>query len=40
LYKRQGLIIAEGTPEALAESYAKTGSYTGEYLKKELILHK
>jgi len=35
-----GLIIAEGTPEELAESYEKTGSYTGEYLKKELALHK
>lgn len=35
-----GLIIAEGTPEELAENYEKTGSYTGEYLKKELALHK
>jgi len=35
-----GLIIAEGTPENLADSYEKTGSYTGEYLKKELALHK
>jgi excinuclease ABC subunit A len=35
-----GLIIAEGTPEELAKSYKKTGSYTGEYLKKELELHK
>lgn len=34
-----GLIIAEGSPEELAESYEKTGSYTGEYLKKELALH-
>ena len=35
-----GLIIAEGTPEYLAEYYEQTGSYTGEYLKKELALHK
>ena len=35
-----GLIIAEGTPEELAATYEKTGSYTGEYLKKELALHK
>ena len=35
-----GLIIAEGTPEQLAENYETTGSYTGEYLKKELALHK
>ena len=35
-----GLIIAEGTPEELAETYETTGSYTGEYLKKELELHK
>jgi len=35
-----GLIIAEGTPEDLADNYEKTGSYTGEYLKKELALHK
>ena len=35
-----GLIIAEGSPEELADSYEKTGSYTGEYLKKELDLHK
>jgi excinuclease ABC subunit A len=33
-----GLIIAEGTPEALAKEYKETGSYTGEYLKKELGL--
>ena len=31
-----GLIIAEGSPEALAKHYKKTGSYTGEYLEKEL----
>ncbi|SFV53596.1 Excinuclease ABC subunit A [hydrothermal vent metagenome] len=30
-----GLIIAEGSPEELAASYKETGSYTGEYLKKE-----
>ena len=35
-----GLIIAEGTPEDLAATYEKTGSFTGEYLKKELALHK
>ena len=34
-----GLVIAEGTPEDLAATYEKTGSYTGEYLKKELALH-
>jgi excinuclease ABC subunit A len=34
-----GLIIAEGSPEKLAKEYEKTGSYTGEYLKKELALH-
>jgi len=35
-----GLIIAEGTPEDLAASYKDNGSYTGEYLEKELALHK
>ncbi|HIP02768.1 MAG TPA: excinuclease ABC subunit UvrA [Campylobacterales bacterium] len=35
-----GLIIAEGSPEELAKNYNKTGSYTGEYLEKELKLHK
>ena len=35
-----GLIIAEGSPEELAKNYKKTGSYTGEYLEKELKLHK
>jgi excinuclease ABC subunit A len=35
-----GLIIAEGTPEDLAKTYKKTGSFTGEYLEKELLLHK
>ena len=34
-----GLVIAEGTPEELASSYKKTGSFTGEYLEKELALH-
>ena len=34
-----GLIIAEGSPEELASSFKKTGSYTGEYLEKELALH-
>ena len=33
-----GEIIAQGTPEDLAKEYKKTGSYTGEYLKKELGL--
>jgi excinuclease ABC subunit A len=31
-----GLIIATGSPEKLAETYEETGSYTGEYLAKEL----
>jgi len=35
-----GLIIAEGSPEELAATYEKTGSFTGEYLKAELALHK
>ncbi len=35
-----GLIIAEGSPEEVAKEYKKTGSYTGEYLAKELLLHK
>ncbi len=34
-----GLIIAEGTPEEVAGSHEKTGSYTGKYLEKELALH-
>ena len=33
-----GLVIAEGSPEEVASSYKKTGSYTGEYLVKELEL--
>ena len=35
-----GLIIAEGSPEDLANNYKENGSYTGEYLEKELALHK
>ena len=35
-----GLIIAEGSPEKVADKHKKTGSYTGEYLAKELALHK
>ena len=35
-----GLIIAEGSPEELAKNYKETGSYTGEYLEKELNVHK
>ena len=31
-----GKIIAEGSPEKLASEYKETGSYTGEYLAKEL----
>ncbi len=34
-----GLIIAEGSPEDLASTYKDTGSFTGEYLEKELALH-
>jgi excinuclease ABC subunit A len=34
-----GLIIAEGSPEKVADEHKKTGSYTGEYLAKELSLH-
>jgi len=33
-----GLIIAEGTPEDLADNYKITKSYTGQYLDKELHL--
>jgi excinuclease ABC subunit A len=33
-----GLIIATGSPEKLASEYKETGSYTGEYLAKELGL--
>ncbi len=35
-----GLVIAEGSPEKLAKNHLKTGSYTGKYLEKELLLHK
>jgi excinuclease ABC subunit A len=35
-----GLVIAEGSPEDLAQNYKQTGSYTGEYLEAELLLHK
>ncbi|QOG13128.1 excinuclease ABC subunit UvrA [Arcobacter sp. FWKO B] len=31
-----GKIIAQGTPEDVAKNYEKTGSYTGEYLAKEM----
>jgi excinuclease ABC subunit A len=31
-----GKIIATGSPETLASTYDKTGSYTGKYLAKEL----
>ena len=34
-----GDVIAVGTPEELAGEYEQTGSYTGEYLKKELQNH-
>ncbi len=33
-----GRIVAEGTPEKVASTYKKTGSYTGEFLKRELKL--
>ncbi len=33
-----GEIVAEGTPEELAKGYKQSGSYTGEYLVKELNL--
>ena len=35
-----GDIIDEGSPESMALSYKESGSYTGEYLAKELALHK
>lgn len=35
-----GRIVGVGTPEELAENHEKMGSYTGEFLKKELALHK
>lgn len=34
-----GRIVGVGSPEELAENYEKMGSYTGEFLKKELALH-
>ncbi len=34
-----GLIIAEGTPMEIAKEYKKTGSYTGEFLAKELKIN-
>ncbi len=34
-----GLLIDEGSPESMAVTYKKSGSYTGEYLAKELALH-
>ncbi len=33
-----GQIVATGTPEELAETWRQTGSYTGQYLAKELGL--
>ncbi len=35
-----GRVVAVGNPEELAQNHEKTGSYTGEFLKKELALHK
>lgn len=35
-----GRIVGIGTPEELADNYKTMGSYTGEFLKKELALHK
>ena len=35
-----GDIIDEGSPESMAITYKESGSYTGEYLAKELALHK
>lgn len=35
-----GEIVDVGTPEELAENHKKSGSYTGKYLEKELLLHK
>ena len=32
-----GKIIAQGTPKQLAKAYKKTGSYTGEFLAKEVL---
>jgi excinuclease ABC subunit A len=33
-----GQIVAVGTPQEVAKTYKETGSYTGEYLAKELGL--
>jgi excinuclease ABC subunit A len=35
-----GRIVAEGSPEELAETHERTGSYTGAFLAKELGLEK
>ena len=35
-----GRIVGVGTPEDISENYEEMGSYTGEFLKKELALHK
>ena len=35
-----GRIVGVGSPEELAENHEKIGSYTGEFLQKELALHK
>jgi excinuclease ABC subunit A len=35
-----GRIVGVGSPEELAENHKAMGSYTGEFLKKELALHK
>ncbi|MDH4944028.1 excinuclease ABC subunit UvrA [Sulfurimonas sp. C5] len=35
-----GLVVDVGTPEELAANHEKSGSYTGKYLEKELLLHK
>ena len=34
-----GRIVGVGSPEELAENHKELGSYTGEFLKKELALH-
>lgn len=34
-----GKIVAEGTPQELADTHKKTKSYTGFYLEKELNEH-
>jgi excinuclease ABC subunit A len=35
-----GRIVGVGTPEEIADNHEQMGSYTGEFLKKELALHK